>query len=322
MFCRSSKIAKLGVAACVIALSAPSLAGSFAYAELDSNGQITSDIAGEDEPGALYEAGSIGKFVCTLAALRLADRGVLSIDDTIGQLLPRFADTAIAPIKLRDVLASRSAISDGLLPALQADPQAVMSTPDAATAVERYATGDLNGASGSRWSYDLVNWVVVQAVIEKQTDRPIASVMDELVIQPAGLGDSRVFVRQIGPGAQTPASPPRPLPGFLTCAGGLASTPRDLIALARFPHKGGLTAGSLEQLTTITAPEEGYTLGGRFLQTSAGQLLSWQSGSNGAYKSVVTYDPSTDTGFAAMTASGSNESIQAARTEWMERRTR
>ncbi|MBD2842961.1 serine hydrolase domain-containing protein [Erythrobacter rubeus] len=301
--------------------SVPSLAGSFAYAKLDGNGQITSDVAGDDDPGALYESGSIGKFACTLAALRLDDRGVLSIDDTIGQLLPQFAGSPIGPIKLADALASRSAIADGLLPAFQADPRSVMSTPDAATAVERYATGELTGLPGDRWSYDLVNWVVVQAVIEKQTGRPIASVLEELILQPAGLGESRVFFGQIGEGAQAPASPPRPMPGFLTCAGGLASTPRDLIALARFPHKGGLSAGSLDRLMTITTPEEGYTLGGRFLETSNGQLLSWQSGSNGAYKSVVTYDPASDTGFAAMTASGSNEGIQAARSDWMERRT-
>ncbi len=308
---------KLLGAAAILSAATPLAASPYAHAQLEPSGRIIADIEGDDRPGALYEAGSIGKFACTLAALRLADRGAFALDDTLGELLPEMATTSIAQITLAQVLASRSGISDGLLPAFQADPAAVMATPDARSAVQKFTLGALSAEPGEKWSYDLVNWVVAQAVIERATGQPITAVLHKLVLAPAGMGNSRVFVGEIGDGAQPPMEPVRPLPGFLTCAGGLATTPSDLLALARFPHKGGLSAASLKALTSVTTPEEDYTLGGRFTIIKDRGQISWQTGSNGAYKSLVAYDPATDTGFAAMTASGSNAEIQSARGRWL-----
>ncbi len=300
-----------------------SQSAAYSYAELSTEGQISHGVDGDDRPGALYEAGSIGKFACTLAVLRIADRGALAIDARLGDILSETADTPIADVTLRQVLQSRSGIADGLLPAFGVDPQAVMQTPDAMNAMMKYATGELVNVPGDQWSYDLVNWIVVQAVLERVTGNDIADILETLVLRPAGMGQSRIFVGAIGPDAEPPASPGRPIPAFLTCAGGLATTPTDLIALARFPHNGGLSANGLAALTDIATPAEDYALGGRFIarsQTDA-RLISWQTGSNGAYKSLVVFDPISDVGFAAMTASGDSTAIQRHRGDWMEQQT-
>ncbi|KPM24550.1 hypothetical protein AAJ72_01985 [Citromicrobium sp. RCC1885] len=314
---------KYSLAAALLAIvtASPAFSADYAEATLTPDGQILSQTHGEQDAAALYEAGSIGKFACTIATLRLADRDMVSLDATLGRLLPQFADTPIAPISLRQLLASRSGLADGLMPAFRSDPQSVMSTPDAPTAIARFASGPLAFDPDTQWSYDLVNWIAVQAVLEKVSGLPIAELLAREVLQPAGMGDSRVFLGRVGEGGAVPASEAPPLPGFLTCAGGLGTTPRDLLALARFPHMGGVSAASLAELTTVHTPEEGYTLGGRFMyrdDSAGGQPLSWQSGSNGAYKSLVTYDPASDTGFAAMTASGDNTEIEAARDAWMD----
>ena len=302
------------------ACSSPVLAGDYAEAVLTPGGQIISKTHGEDAPGALYEAGSIGKFACTIAVLRLTDRDMVSLDDTIGRLLPQFAETPIAPITLRQVLASRSGLADGLMPAVREDPRSALETPDAMTAIDRFATGPLAFPPDSQWSYDLVNWIVVQAVLEKVAGLPVDELLEREVLRPAGMGSSRIFVGRLRNGADAPASDAPPLPGFLTCAGGLGTTPGDLVALARFPHMGGLSAKSLAELTTVHTPDEGYTLGGRFVwedDDPAKRMLSWQSGSNGPYKSLVTYDPSSDTAFAAMTTTGDSTEIEDARARWM-----
>ncbi|GAA4049009.1 serine hydrolase domain-containing protein [Parerythrobacter jejuensis] len=300
----------------------PAVANSFAYATLGEDRAITVGASGDAIAGALYESGSIGKFACTLATLRLADSGALDLGDSLGDLLPGFGDTPIGDVTLKQVLASRSGLADGLLPAFRKSPADVMSTPDARTALMKFATGELVSVPGTQWSYDLVNWIAVQAVVEQTTGQPIGDVLDRTVLQAAGMGQSRIFIGEIGDGAAPPSAPVRPLPGFLTCAGGLATTPTDLIALARFPHQGGLSAESLELLTSVTTEDEGYTLGGRYLAAgqSPSRMISWQTGSNGAYKSLVTYDPHTDTAFAAMTASDDNSAIQQARSEWMAQR--
>ncbi len=308
------------VIAALVAFSTPAaaMADSYAFAELEPTGRVSSQVVGSDRPGALYEAGSIGKFACTVAVLRLADRGLLDIDAELSTLLPSVADSPIAPVTLRQVLQSRSGIADGLLPAFRSRPQEVLAVESADEAVASFATGELANRPGTTWSYILVNWIVVQAVLERVAEEPVATIIEQTVLRPAGMGQSQMFVGQIGEDAQPPAEEGLPIPGFLSCAGGLATTPTDLLALTRFVHFGGLSEASLEALTQIATPEESYALGGRFVPRgdSDPRLLSWQTGSNGAYKSLVVYDPVTDTGFAAMTATGDGTEIEEHRDRW------
>lgn len=49
----------------------------------------------------------------------------------------------------------------------------------------------------------------------------------------------------------------------------------------------------------------------------AGRKVDWKTGSNGPYKSLVVYDPRTDTGLAAMTGSDSWDEIEALRDRWL-----
>ena len=112
------------------------------------------------ETRTLYEAGSIAKFACTIAILRLADEGELSLDDPVGALVPALADLPAGRVKLRHVLANRSGIADGLAAAARADVGAVMAISDPAEAASRFGAGDLIKEPGSAWSYDLINWMI------------------------------------------------------------------------------------------------------------------------------------------------------------------
>ncbi|MBX7528051.1 serine hydrolase domain-containing protein [Qipengyuania vesicularis] len=297
------------------ASAVPATASEFSFAELTS-GRVS---LSSELPGAAYEAGSISKFACTIAILRLTDKGLLDLDDPIGSILPQLRESAVASVRLRDVLANRSGIADGLLPRLRSAPEEVSRVDSAEDGVLAFASELSPVEPGSRWSYDLVNWIIVQAILEKVSGRPLTQALPELVLLPAGMGSSWVIGASDDRILVTPSEAGRPLPSFLRCAGGLATTPVDLLALARFPHQGGLSPRSVSALTAITTSEESYSLGGRFRAIRNSPVLSWQTGSNGAYKSLVVYDPVHDAGFAAMTASGENEPIQQARSEWLAR---
>ena len=132
----------------LLAFASSAAAQSYSYAVLENGVQSQPGIVGNDRPGALYEAGSIGKFACTIAALRLSDRGKLDIDAPLEALLSEARDTPIAGVTLRQVLQSRSGIADGLLPAFSVDPRDVMETATAGKAVEKFATGDLASDPG------------------------------------------------------------------------------------------------------------------------------------------------------------------------------
>ena len=297
-------------------------AGSWTYswAEImiaDDEGWVVREVY-EATDVSRYEAGSITKFACTLAILRLADAGRLSLDEPVGELVPSLAAIPAGQVALRHVLANRSGIPDGLQAALREDATAVAMLADPAMAAQKFGAGQLASEPGSEWSYDLINWIIAQAVIEKVSKQKLDRALTQLVFTPADMRDYRVFSGRGGIDFVKPAKPSRPLPGFLQCAGGLATAPADLLALLAFPHEGGLSDQALEELMTVTTPEEGYTLGGRFRETEAGMFLSWQSGSNGSYKSIAVYDPVSGLGFAAMTADGEDASIQAARKDWVE----
>ncbi|QYJ07905.1 serine hydrolase domain-containing protein [Qipengyuania flava] len=264
-----------------------------------------------------FQAGSLAKYACTLTVLKLAEEGHLSLDDRIGDLLPDYSGPDAQNILQRDLLANRSGLPDDLLPAFRADPTIARAHLSALEASNRFAAGSIDGAK--EWSYDLGNWILVQAAIEQVTGASLESVMAEKLLVPAGLEHTRLsFGIPDLVNSPEPAAPVRPLPPFLKCSGGLVSTPADLLRLVDWAYSGGLAQESLAALHQVTTEEEGYTLGGRVRQVG-GRMLSWQTGSNGPYKTQLVYDPATGEGWAAMTASNSAEHMAKLRSEWLER---
>ena len=70
----------------------------------------------------------------------------------------------------------------------------------------------------------------------------------------------------------------------------------------------------------MTTPEENYTLGGRYRRTDKGALISWQSGSNGSYRSFVVYDVAGDDALAGMNAQANMKIINEQREAWLAER--
>lgn len=306
-----------GLALCLVTTpsSAQDAPPAYTYATL-SDGQFDRGDIGDVTSGATFQAGSIAKFACSVAALSLADQGRLELDAPIAALLPDLELGEAGQVTLRQVLQNRSGLRDGLMPAVREDLQGTLAIAEPTEAIRRFVAGDLARAPGEAFAYDHVNWIVVQAVLEQASREKLETLLQRLVLRPAGMEHSEVFSRQLGEGGQIPTEDAMPMPGFLQCAGGLASRPLDLIGLLRFTYKGGLSARALNQLTSVTTPEENYALGGR-IHEHEGSIWSWQTGSNGPYKSIAIYDPVSDSGFAAMTATGDWAPMQAARDEWL-----
>lgn len=293
---------------------------NFAQAEL-AEGEFTASTSGTYRIGKLFQAGSISKYTCTLAVLRLADRSVLDLDTAVAAYLPKQDAEWTEKVSLRQLMANRSGIPDGLTQLIETDMAAALEDRPVERALNEYVQGPPQFEPGSEYSYDLVNWIAVQAVLQAVTQEPLGELLRKEIFQPAGLGGTALFGPQQISRLQSAAGDEVAPPGYLACAGGLVSTPQDLIALLRFANQGGLSQRSLSDLRTITTPEENYTLGGR-VERRGDRLLDWKTGSNGDYKSLVVYDPAKDIGFAAMTASGDWDAINAARENWIERTAR
>ncbi|WP_265564416.1 serine hydrolase domain-containing protein [Sphingomicrobium arenosum] len=268
-----------------------------------------------------FQAGSIAKWTCSLAAMRLAEAGMLSLDDTVATLLPGYGGEA-GEVTLGELLANRAGLADGLTAALEAEGNDDLLALDltALNAANRFAAGAPVPAERRGYSYDLVNWILVQAVIEQASGAPLAEAMDRLVIAPAALPATR-----FDSGTPILADAPEvvgevmPIPGWLGCAGGMVTTPADLVQLMRFAATDALGEEALATFTTPTTPEENYALGGRVRKDEEGAPIFWLSGSNGAFKSRAAYRLGTGDAFAAMNAVDDADGLEEAMEDWLVR---
>ena len=317
-----------------LALAAPALpataqtapsAISYVEAELLPDGEIVTRTNARGRANARYEAGSISKFACTLAALDLQRAGRLRLTDTLATLLPDYSGAHADRITLEQLLQNRSGIADGLMAAVRADPAATLAldlTP--MEAVNRFGTRYTEDAPGTAFDYAILNWTFVQAILERASGQSIHDALRERVYEPAGMASSTSFTGTLpGPDPVRPLGQTLPIPPYLVCAGGTAATPADLIRLLRHPYTPSYPEADRRALETVASPESHYGLGGRTRSVTVDGVmhqLSWKSGSNGAFKSRAVYDLVTDTGYAIMTNEDAVDLVEQRQSDWVRER--
>jgi CubicO group peptidase (beta-lactamase class C family) len=132
-----------------------------------------------------FRIASHSKTFTATAIVRLADRGVLRLDDTVGQWVPAVATAPIAGVTLRELLAHGGGlVRDGR----DGDHwQLVRPFPDAAT-LTRIAVDDGAVLSrNERFKYSNVGFSLLGAVIEAATGEPYADHVRGALLEPLGL---------------------------------------------------------------------------------------------------------------------------------------
>jgi len=119
---------------------------------------------------AVFEAASLAKPVFSYAVLRLAEAGVLSLDEPLLQYLDEpVSDPRMRSITARMVLTHTTGYQNEVMPG------------------ERLA---VHFEPGSRFSYSGAGFLHLQRVVEHLTRKPIGTLMNELVFTPLGMRDS------------------------------------------------------------------------------------------------------------------------------------
>jgi D-alanyl-D-alanine carboxypeptidase len=131
---------------------------------------------------------STGKAMLGAAALKLVDAGVLSLDDTIGELLPELP-ASWAPITLAQLLQHRSGLpeftaSPGLIDALTTRPRAPVAPLQLITWL---GNAPLDFAPGSRYDYRNTDNIVAGLMIERATGLSLRDELSAQVFDPLGL---------------------------------------------------------------------------------------------------------------------------------------
>lgn len=249
-------------------------------------------------PATQFKWGSASKWVTTVAALRLAEQGRVSLDAPVTAYLPSFRRDTGGRVLLRHLLSNTSGLPDLMSRQLGSEPGLRTSAATSAAIVARFGGGDLAFDPGRGWDYAALNWAIVQATLEQITGEPLPRLVDRLVFRP---------LRMTGAGFAQAGQPPMPLlaaaygdtlppvrkmapvPPFLAASGNVAGTVRDAVRAADGIFHGPLLrAQSRRELTTIRWPAQDYALGGR-IHVIDGDPWAWETGKVGGYRTHIAH---------------------------------
>jgi D-alanyl-D-alanine carboxypeptidase len=185
---------------------------------------------------------SVAKAYSGATSLALVSRGVLSLDDRVGTLLPDLP-AAWSEITLRQLLGHTSGIPDfSRSPAFQAAVVASLQDPPPPEQLLGYLEDPApEFPPGTRYQYSNSDNVVAALMVQAATGRSYAEVLQETVLDPAGLSRTSLPVGSALPdpylhGYDVSEQPPEDqstlvAAGWAWASGGVVSTPADL---ARF----------------------------------------------------------------------------------------
>ncbi|NZA27779.1 beta-lactamase family protein [Luteimonas sp. SJ-92] len=210
---------------------------AFGYADLRRGTAVT--------PDTVFAAASLSKPVAAMAALHLAGRGLIGLDDDVnlhlrGWEIPVDRFTETEKVTLRRLIGHTAGVKNHLWSSYA--PGAELPTVEAmlaGTAPSVDPPAVVESVPGQRYRYSNPGYAIVQKLIQDATGQDFATAIDRIVFAPAGMRRSS-FVQPLPPALRAEAAtgyaedlqpyPDRSFP-FLA-AGGLWSTPGDLARFA------------------------------------------------------------------------------------------
>ncbi|MFI9815278.1 serine hydrolase domain-containing protein [Saccharothrix variisporea] len=144
-------------------------------------------------PGGRFRIGSITKLFTATAALKLQERGVLDLDQTVQHYLPDLLPASFThPITVRQLLNHTHGIAGHDLP--HKDPawffEHRYDTFDPAEVVRMGVAQGPRFVPGERQEYGNMGYLVAGLVIEKVTGRPYGDTIRDTVLRPLRLHDT------------------------------------------------------------------------------------------------------------------------------------
>ncbi|MFV1985400.1 MAG: serine hydrolase domain-containing protein [Thiohalomonadales bacterium] len=139
---------------------------------------------------ARFDIGSITKTFVAVTSVKLAKAGAFSLDDTLQQWLPTEITDHIPEsnvITIRQLLSHTSGIADFLEDEFILDSGQPWTELD----VLRYVFDlPLLSEPGTQYYYSNTNYVLMGLIINEATNKPFATNIRELIIEPLGLNDT------------------------------------------------------------------------------------------------------------------------------------
>ncbi len=216
----------------------------FGYADLESGRRINA--------ASMFRLASVSKQFTAMAALILAERGVIGLDDTLAEYLPELA--RYAGVTVRDLIVHTSGLPD-YYESEYYDSLDASALPDNEDLVPVLAA--MNGplfAPGERYEYSNSAYEMLALVVERAAGKPFREFMHEAVFAPAGMRTALIH-------DHTSPEIPKRVYGYDRADGG-TYVPNDSDPLNGIVGSGGMYA-SLEDFHAWDRALHGETLASR-----------------------------------------------------------
>jgi CubicO group peptidase (beta-lactamase class C family) len=291
---------------------------------------------------SVYEIGSVSKVYCSTVLASLLEEGRLSLDDTLGSLLPNGANLApeIARLTVLDLVTHTAGVPsigrihqsyiteetrDQTLPPLGYTTHYLRYRKE--HLYKDWETIALDNPTGEMWNYSVISMGTVGHICELVTGQPFEELLIERVCKPLGVVDTRYELAEDQQLRMVRAFLPNgsPAPNWyhdvLMPQGGLRSTMQDLLTFAEANIAAGrgdddsplAQAMRLARTPVRTAPRFVNPLGkGDVIQQLAWRGLekrpraSEHGGVTLFYQSGLAVDDETKTGVVMLTSSHDN----------------
>ncbi len=216
-----------------------------------------------------FRIGSMNKMFTMVSTLQLVEAGKLSLDDTIGKILPDYPNQDVATkVTVRNLLTHTGGTGDIFGPDFDKNR---LTLREHADYLKLYGARGLTHEPGTEFRYSNYGFVLLGAIIEKVSGLSYYDYVRSHVFQPAGMTatdslpeSEAVPNRSAGymkeNGKWVPNTETLPVRG--TSAGGGYSTAGDLLRFARALESGKLISkASLAMATTPFKERYGFGLG-------------------------------------------------------------
>jgi D-alanyl-D-alanine carboxypeptidase len=271
-------------------------------------------------PDTLFSVGSITKTFTGALALRLAERGTISLDDPLSKYLPKY--TNASRITLRELMNHTSGIRDIFEPAIFKYFDANHNTrwtPDKVLAV----VGKPYFTPGANYHYSSTNYIVLGQVLEKATGQSLAALVRTEFLTPLGLDHTYLQWEENPKGTLahgyvgSPSSPRDISNGqslipyvseatAVGAGGGVVSTAQDIARWGTALYDGALfdeaTTASMTDVSATLAHKPKTPYGLSFEQLTIGKKLVWgHRGHLDGFWSTMAYFPDSQLTVALLT---------------------
>ncbi|MEH7225403.1 serine hydrolase domain-containing protein [Bacillus sp. JJ1566] len=262
--------------------------------------------------------GSISKSFTALAVLKLAEEGLIELDDPIKKYLPSFSlkdKEASERITIKQLLIQTSGIStyDGMVISdLGSDESDAIQTN-----LQLLADVELTEAPGAKHQYSNANYSILAALIEEVSRQPYADFMDEQVFKPLGMNHAaadmeRAYDRGFQSGYQSwfgfPTKSKVPYDNGGAPYGYIAASSNDMVnylmALIE-RNEGKLVNEELLDLAFSPHVQTGetryYGFGWRITDPGSDNEMIWHSGSTPDFRTDIFFYPERKWGSVILT---------------------